>query len=233
MVGTLMTLFVYDIYNERLVFAVALGFPGFLNLLTPFFASEGGYYVTTILRFFTGLYSAILTPVIPALAFNWFLSEELYKMSIGIFLGIESGRMFFCLTGAIIDNFGWEFLFYFPGAFSVTMAILYYIFMTDDPLENAWISPEEKKLMAECHNREYKPSPALSDSSTSSSSLGPRLKKYKAQMKFKKLKSEKPMRTPWKEIFCTRMLWLATLQATAQVCEIRNRVYKPPRCGGL
>ena len=89
-------------------------------------------------------------------------------MSIGIFLGIESGRMFFCLTGTIIDNIGWEFLFYFPGAFSVVMAILYYIFMTDDPLENAWISPEEKKLMAECQNREYKPSPTPSDTSTSS-----------------------------------------------------------------
>ena len=82
MVGTLMTLFVYDIYNERLVFAVALGFPGFLNLLTPFFATQGGYYVTTILRFFTGLYSAILTPVIPALAFNWFLSSELYRFEL-------------------------------------------------------------------------------------------------------------------------------------------------------
>ena len=138
-------------------------------------------------------------------------------MSIGIFLGIESGRMFFCLTGTIIDNVGWEFLFYFPGAFSVLMAILYYVFMTDDPLENAWISPSEKRLLADCHKREYKPSPAPSDSTTSSSSLGPRLKKYKAQMKFKKPKSEKPMRTPWKQIFCTRMLWLATLQATAQV----------------
>ena len=82
MVGTLMTLFVYDIYNERLVFAVALGFPGFLNLLTPFFATQGGFYVTTILRFFTGLYSAILTPVIPALAFNWFLSSELYRLQL-------------------------------------------------------------------------------------------------------------------------------------------------------
>ena len=39
-----------NIHNERLVFAVALGFPGFLNLLTPFFATQGGYYVTTILR---------------------------------------------------------------------------------------------------------------------------------------------------------------------------------------
>ena len=55
MVGTLMTLFVYDYYNERLVFAVALGFPGFLNILTPFFAKQGGYYVTSILRFFTGM----------------------------------------------------------------------------------------------------------------------------------------------------------------------------------
>ena len=61
MVGTLMTLFVYDYYNERLVFAVALGFPGFLNILTPFFAKQGGYYVTSILRFFTGTLSNIFT----------------------------------------------------------------------------------------------------------------------------------------------------------------------------
>ena len=140
-------------------------------------------------------------------------------MSIGIFLGIEFGRIFFCLSGAIIDNVGWEFLFYFPGAFSVLVATLYYIFMTDDPLENTWISSAEKTLLAESHKWEYKPSPAPSDSTTSTSSsvLQDRLRKYKAQMKFKKPKSEKPMRTPWKQIFCTRMLWLATLQATAQV----------------
>ena len=35
-----------------------------------------------IFRFFTGLYSAILTPVIPALAFNWFLSSELYRFEL-------------------------------------------------------------------------------------------------------------------------------------------------------
>ena len=153
-------------------------------------------------------------------------------MSIGIFLGIESGRMFFCLTGAIIDNIGWEFLFYFPGAISLVMAILYYIFMTDDPLENAWISPEEKRLLAECHNREYKPSPVTSNST--SSTLGPRVKKFKAQMKFKKPKPEKPMPTPWQQIFCTRMLWLATLQATAQVLVKKGiDSHKPPRRGGL
>ena len=72
-------------------------------------------------------------------------------MSIGIFLGIEFGRIFFCLSGAIIDNVGWEFLFYFPGAFSVLVATLYYIFMTDDPLENTWISSAEKTLLAESH----------------------------------------------------------------------------------
>ena len=88
MVGTLMTLFVYDIYNERLVFAVALGFPGFLNLLTSFFATMGGCYVTSIYRFSTGFYSAILTPVIPALAFNWFLSSERYRCEITGFFSL-------------------------------------------------------------------------------------------------------------------------------------------------
>ena len=39
LVGTLMTLFVYDIYNGRLVFAVALGFPGLISLVTPVMAA--------------------------------------------------------------------------------------------------------------------------------------------------------------------------------------------------
>ena len=65
LVGTLMTLFVYDIYNGRLVFAVALGFPGLISLVTPVMAELGGYHVTAINRFFTRLYSAILTPSSP------------------------------------------------------------------------------------------------------------------------------------------------------------------------
>ena len=138
LVGTIMTLFVYDYFNNRLVFATCLGFPGFLNILTPTFAKQGGHHVTVIFRFFSGLYTAILTPVIPALVNRWFLPSELYRMSIGIFLGIEFGRMFFCFTGDIIEKVGWEFLFYFPGGLSILMAIIFYIFMTDDPLENQW-----------------------------------------------------------------------------------------------
>ena len=41
-----------------------------------------GWVTIKIFRFFTGLYSAILTPVIPALAFNWFLSSELYRFEL-------------------------------------------------------------------------------------------------------------------------------------------------------
>ena len=108
MVGTLMTLFVYDYLNGRLIFAVALGFAGFLNVLAPVFAVHGGYFSTAIFRFFTGLYNAILTPVIPSLVTSWFLPSELYKMNVIVFLGIDTGRMFFSLTGVIIENIGWE-----------------------------------------------------------------------------------------------------------------------------
>merc|ERR1719369_1516264 len=108
-----MTLFVYDYLNGRLVFSVALGFPGLINVLTPSFAIHGGYLPLVIFRFFTGLYTAILTPVIPSLVHRWFLPSELYSMNIIIFLGIETGRIFYSLTGQIIKNIGWEFLFYF------------------------------------------------------------------------------------------------------------------------
>jgi len=138
MVGTLMTLFIYDFFNGRLVFALSLGFPGLLSLLTPLLSHHGGYPSTQIIRFFTGLYIAILTPVIPAMVNRWFLPSELFMMGIGIFLGGETGRMFFGLSGFITEGVGWQFLFYFPGGLSVLMALVFYIFMTDDPLENTW-----------------------------------------------------------------------------------------------
>ena len=138
MVGLLMTLFIYDIFNSRLIFALSLAFAGFLNLLTPFASHHGGYPSTYFLRFFTGLYVAILTPVIPAMVNIWFLPSELSKMGTGIFLSLEIGSMFFSLTGLIIEKVGWEFLFYFPGGLSILMGVIFYIFMTDDPLENHW-----------------------------------------------------------------------------------------------
>ena len=57
MVGTLMTLFVYDHIDGNLVFAISLGFPGFINILTPTFAVYGGHLSVSVFRFFTGLYS--------------------------------------------------------------------------------------------------------------------------------------------------------------------------------
>ena len=133
-----MSLFVYDVFNHRLLFAVALGFPGLLNILTPTFADHGGWLVTSIFRFFTGLYTALLTPLIPGLVNHWFVPSELYRMGIGVWLAVEFGRMFFCLTGDIVNTVGWEFLFYFPGGLSIFIALLFYIFMTEDPLENHW-----------------------------------------------------------------------------------------------
>ena len=137
-VGTLMTLFIYDYLNGRLVFAVALSYGGVLSILTPSFAKLGGYYTTVIFRFFTGLYTAILTPVIPALVNGWFQPSEVYRMTVVIFSGTETGKMFFSLTGTITATVGWEFLFYFPGVFSLLMGMVFYFFMTDDFLENAW-----------------------------------------------------------------------------------------------
>ena len=199
------TLFVYDIYNGRLVFAVALGFPGLISLVTPVMAELGGYHVTAINRFFTGLYSAILTPVIPALVNIWFLPSELYRMNICIFLGVECGRMFFCLTGAIVDSVGWQFLFFIPGALSIVIAIIFYIFMTDDPLENSWLTPQEKEMVAVSQKRQFVAREASSS----------KFDHYRRQMKFKN-KQKGKKQPPWKKIFCTRMLWVATLQATAQ-----------------
>ena len=61
MLGTLLTLLVYDYLNGRCVYAVCLAFAGFLSLLTPPFAEAGGYYPLVIFR--GSLLSALYTGV--------------------------------------------------------------------------------------------------------------------------------------------------------------------------
>jgi hypothetical protein len=48
--GTLLTLVVYDYLNGRCVYALALGAAGLLNILTPSFAVAGGFYSVVIFR---------------------------------------------------------------------------------------------------------------------------------------------------------------------------------------
>jgi hypothetical protein len=50
MLGTLLTLLVYDYLNGRCVYAACLAFAGFLNILTPAFAEAGGFYTVVIFR---------------------------------------------------------------------------------------------------------------------------------------------------------------------------------------
>jgi len=213
MVGTLMTLFVYDHIDGNLVFAISLGFPGFINILTPTFAVYGGHLSVSVFRFFTGLYTGILTPVIPTLVSTWFLPTELYKMNIIVFLGIETGRMFYSFTGTIIDSFGWEFLFYFPGVLAILMSLLYFFIMTDDPLENPFLHSEEKQMIADAQNRIF----ISSDDKTLSRSRTIMNKMKKNKKRITKVKNKVDTRTiPWKKMLTEKMLWVAALQATGQ-----------------
>ena len=77
--------------------------------------------------------------------------------------------------------------------------------MTDDPLENSWLTPQEKEMVAVSQKRQV----VAQDASSS------KFDYYRRQMKFKN-KQKGKKQPPWKKIFCTRMLWVATLQATAQ-----------------
>ena len=213
MVGTLMTLFVYDHIDGNLVFAIALGFPGLISILTPIFAENGGYQSVVIFRFFTGLYTSILTPVIPTLVSTWFLPTELYKMNIIVFLGMETGRMFFCFTGNIIDNFGWEFLFYFPGVLAVILGFLYFLIMTDDPLENPFLYTEEKQMIADAQERMFV---SIEDPKLSRrQKIMKRMMKNKMNINISRTGAHKKS-VPWKSILTEKMLWISALQATGQ-----------------
>ncbi|XP_023343012.1 sodium-dependent phosphate transport protein 4 isoform X2 [Eurytemora carolleeae] len=216
--GTLVTLIVYDYINMRFVFALCIVYPGFLNIITPPIAKEGGYISVLILRFFTGFYSAIISPAIPMIIQLWFLSTEQCRLNVVVWLGCEMGRMFFFLSGDLINdpNLGWEFLFYMPGAACIVFGTAFFVTITDDPLESPFLSEPEKELIAEDKRREFKPKikPSCQVHVRRGSRIISKLSSFKKNMKLMKSRKEK-LKTPWYKIITDRDVLLSILQSIA------------------
>jgi len=134
-------------------------------------------------------------------------------MNIVIFLGIECGRIFFVLSGTIIEQpyLGWPFLFYFPGLLCIVSGILFFVFCTDDPLDNHFLTYEEKRIIAEDKERTYDKLP------TKNIQMKAKINKYVKNIKVRKLSAK--LKTPWLKIVTNPNFLLAALQCTAQAWQ--------------
>ena len=123
--------------------------------MAPLGGPRGDYIIVAVAEFLECGLTALLSPMIPTVVNNWFLPTEHYIMSNIIWLGLDMARICYSLTGVIVDNFGWKFLFYVPGAFSLVSGSLYYVFMTQDPADNLFLCTEEKKKIADSKGKSY------------------------------------------------------------------------------
>ena len=113
--------------------------------------------------------------------------------------------MFYCFTGEFINYFGWEFLFYFPGVLAFLLGLVYFLLMTDDPLENPFLFSEEKQMIADAQERIFF---LVEDSKLSRrQKIMKRMKKNKENIT-KSRSKKKPV--PWKSILTEKMLWIST-----------------------
>ena len=136
-------------------------------------------------------------------------------MSNIIWLGLDMARICYSLTGVIVDNFGWKFLFYVPGAFSLASGSLYYVFMTQDPADNLFLSAEEKKKIADSKGKSYEAEESISGLEPVYHQILKVIQKFMSDMRI--VIAEKFISPiPYKKIFKTKMFWIAMMASTAQ-----------------
>jgi len=208
--GLVLVLYVYNYLDARLVYSVTLLISGLLCLVTPSIGTNGGGYAFfAVAEYLESCLTALLTPMIPTVVHNWFLSTESYVMSNIIWLGLDSARICFSASGYIIENLGWEYLFYLPGGLAVVMAMLFYVFMTQDPMDNLFLDDQEKLLIAEDRGCQFQV-PKIP-----CNGFHKTIVKFKNDIKIKP-ESCNVLSVPYAKIFRTRMFWLSVMQTTAQ-----------------
>jgi len=208
--GMVLVLHVYNYLDARLVYSATLFISGLLCIVTPVIGINwGGYVLFAVAEFLESCLTALLTPMIPTVVNNWFLTTEIYVMTNIIWLGLDSARICFSASGYIIETIGWQYLFYFPGGLAVIMSMFFYVFMTQEPLDNLFIDDTEKLLIAKDRGSKFE-APKVPCNGF-----------HKNLVKFKKDIKIKPesccvMSVPYAKIFKTPMFWLSVMQTTSQ-----------------
>ena len=110
--GMVAALHVYNYIDARLVYSLTLIVPGVVCLLTPLLAMDGNYVIVALAEFVQCCLTAMLTPMIPSVVRAWFRPSEHYVMSNIIWLGLDTARICFSLSGVIIEAYGWKFMFF-------------------------------------------------------------------------------------------------------------------------
>ena len=97
-----------------------------------------------IVRFLIGVAEGSVWPAMLAILSHWFPNEERGRANAYFIMNIAIASIITGpLSGWIISNFGWRFVFIGEGLLSLALILVWYPLISDSPATARWISPEE------------------------------------------------------------------------------------------
>lgn len=171
-------------YGGTKVIVVSNVIASILTIISPFFA-RSSYIALSLVRFFIGLAHGAFWPAMSAIFVYWSPKADRTKMVGSSTSGAWFGNIIALPLGGFLCIYGfdggWASIFYIMGILGLIWSIVFMIVISDSPKTHWFISEREQTYIVESTIKE-----------TSARERG-------------------PLKTPWKEIFLSKVCWATFL----------------------
>src|ERR1700687_820712 len=118
---------------------------GGISLLTAFVQNAWQLFV---LRFLLGVAEGGVYPALLTIIGNWFPTKELGRANALFLMSLPLSTLLTNpISGWIVDNFSWRWLFIMEGLVSLSLIFIWLPLISDHPEEAKWISDAEKNYL--------------------------------------------------------------------------------------
>lgn len=142
-------------FGGKVMILTGLAISSVLTVLTPFFASFGGWKWLCAVRLVMGVSQGILFPSVHTVISAWATPKERASMSNFSYAGNQFGTiLMLAVSGLLISVGGWPSVFYVSGGFGCVFSAAYYVWGASSPAESKHISEEEREFIELQHASE-------------------------------------------------------------------------------
>jgi sugar phosphate permease len=129
---------------RRVIFAALIGW-GVCAALTGVIRQ---FWLLALDRMLLGVAESAIMPVMLHLLTRWFTREERSRANAILIIGNPATVLWMSvITGFLIERYGWQRTFVLEGLPSIAWAVIWYLFVRDDPADARWLSPEAAQLL--------------------------------------------------------------------------------------
>lgn len=139
-----------DAFGGKWVCFVGVTCSGLVSLSIPTAVRLGGSTALICLQVLLGSFLALIYPSVYNLIVRWFPTTEKANANAGMIFGGCVGTTFGSfMSGELCNRFGWPSVFYAAAFVHVPWMIVWSLLVTNDPLDNRWISDQELSLIVD------------------------------------------------------------------------------------